>query len=327
LVAPYSRFTSILGSVEPKGAKPPSFVSDRATPMHKCRRSFQRTGCGPLRVQQLGGWSYALETLLYVVTALLFFLFFSPPTVSEKGGLSFPSLSPFMGANFLLLWSIPGAAVTVLIALTWVVAGRKAKSTLFEATGVLGFVGAALALALLPLLGALAPSVQYPRGPGPAIIESLSLIGLAGISGTIGIAYFVLMVVSIFSAAKVFGVKQFRYAGIMYLVTIVAIVLGAIGMAFAMFASIASALASAPLQGAAPDNANIVSAAFFKIPSEGAFSVSNEVPMPTNPSIPPPPSHMSFIGALVTFRAGRLRAMNPAGHSEPCFSSPTSGGG
>jgi len=135
-----------------------------------------------------------------------------------------------IAANFVLLvatagvdysGSIPSSVVETLlglvIAVAWFQVGRKAGNSWFLAAGISGAASVLLGLAI-----SLMPSVNPPE----------SFVIVAEIEGVVSLAYFVLGVGAFFSAARVFKVRLFRYAG--YLLVVGFLVTFLAGMANAI---------------------------------------------------------------------------------------------
>ncbi len=103
--------------------------------------------------------------------------------------------------------SIPSSVVETLLGLVisvaWFQVGRKVGNSWFLAAGISGAASIVLGLAI-----SLMPSVN----------PSESYVIVAEIEGVVSLAYFVLGVGAFFSAARVFKVRLFRYAGYLLVV-------------------------------------------------------------------------------------------------------------
>ncbi|MCL7384539.1 MAG: hypothetical protein LZ174_09660, partial [Thaumarchaeota archaeon] len=136
------------------------------------------------------------------------------------------------GIGYILLL-IPFISIVglILAGIAWIMAGRDKKQGVFKATGILSITVTILTIILmaswLPMIGSLLTSMfsgRYPPIPSPRLFqESLWTIGLlltvAVILTVVGIAGGVLELISHFRAAKIYGVKWFRRAGWMRIIT------------------------------------------------------------------------------------------------------------
>jgi uncharacterized membrane protein len=157
------------------------------------------------------------------------------------------------GIGYILLL-IPFTSIVglILAGIAWIMAGRDVKQGIFKATGILSIIVTILMMMLVaswfPMIGSLLTSMfsgGYPPIPSLRLFqESLWAIGLfltvAVILTIVGIAGGVLELISHFRATKVYGVKWFRRAGWMRIITIiaVAIVIGSLTSSIISFQTI-----------------------------------------------------------------------------------------
>jgi len=117
--------------------------------------------------------------------------------------------------------SIPSSVVATLLGLVisvaWFQLGRMTHNSWFLAAGISGAASIVLGLGVSTM---------------PGVNPSASYIILAEVEGVITLAYFVLGVGAFFSAARVFKVRLFRYAG--YLLVVGFLVTFLAGMASAI---------------------------------------------------------------------------------------------
>jgi uncharacterized membrane protein len=157
------------------------------------------------------------------------------------------------GIGYILLL-IPFTSIIglLLVGIAWMMAGREEEQGIFKATGILSITVTILTIILMvswfPMVGSLLTSMfsgRHPPIPSPRLLqESLLTIGLfltiAVILTVVGVAGGVLELISHFRAAKVYGVKWFRRAGWMRIITIiaVAVVVGSVIPSIAFFPTI-----------------------------------------------------------------------------------------
>lgn len=111
--------------------------------------------------------------------------------------------------------TVVGAIFSVAISVAWFQLGRRVGNSWFLATAISGAASAVLGLA--PSLGS---------GVNPSDLYII----VTEIQALVSLVYFVMQVAAFFSAARVFHVRLFRYAGYLFVVTfVVTFVVGAVG--------------------------------------------------------------------------------------------------
>jgi hypothetical protein len=197
--------------------------------------------------QKVGGIGYLLGGILVLGSAILLVLSMSllsgVPSLNQSVTTTTTTAPPSTSNGFddlAYLLIIPLVPLT-LVCVGWILAGRQAHKGLFTLTGCLGLVGFILEVVSFSYLSTLiagatstalssTSTLTTSTGLGaipPGDLASIIGFGLLSGLGDLDILIFaILMIVCFFSGAEVFRVKYFRYAGIMGLVSIVAIIVG-----------------------------------------------------------------------------------------------------
>ncbi len=135
-----------------------------------------------------------------------------------------PSFNPSFGA-VLGIGTLFGFAPLLVVAIGWLLAGRSAKRSLFIATGIIGILSIAFFGVGFETLGYSFLSTGPANNP-PDIGAAIASLVIGGVGELLLLVYFILNVVSLFSARKTFGVKYFRYAGIGMIVSVLVLIAG-----------------------------------------------------------------------------------------------------
>lgn len=123
----------------------------------------------------------------------------------------------------------------IMVAIAWIMMGKDAQQGVFKATGILMIVMMVLSavswVMLIPMMGFLGPITPLPGGPPPTapppggFPNIFALLGgvliLAVIIAALGLATFILELISHFRAANVYGVAWFRRAGWMRIIALI----------------------------------------------------------------------------------------------------------
>ena len=267
--------------------------------------------------QKIAGIGYLLQGLFILGAGFLEAYFFSrlpnlpvapPSSGSDASGTSNPIVSIAVLGVIFVVAVVP----TVLSCLGWLLSGRNRKRDLFIGTGVVGLSALGLFLVSFLYLGLDVFSSSLAATPSSSAFPVTSFLAfgaLYGVGALLAMAFVILTIVSLFSAAKEFGVPYFRYAGISFVVAIVTSIIGAVVIFAAVFSSIAAVgqpatnqalnaslsgiirafIAAIPLLTAPAGAASILAGlAFFKPPAVPVAFLTPIVPATDQTTIPAP---------------------------------------
>ena len=130
----------------------------------------------------------------------------------------------WIGGIGYILALIPYANVvsSILIAIAWIMMGRDTREKVFTITGIFTLILFALTLGLMGVLISAMPSLMMLQGlSGSSLLKPFQVLGglltvlfaVIAIAVGVGIAAFVLEIISHFKAAKIFDNNWFKLGG------------------------------------------------------------------------------------------------------------------